>query len=268
MYWARQLRQTVRFAPAVAELLKTPGRVLLEVGPGQNLSASARQTLAPDQDAACVASMPHSQAAGADDCEHAAQALARLWIAGVEADPARYYAGERRQRIALPGYPFARVRHWIEPAQSAGTVEPAQIAAPAAQAGTAEPEEDSVEQGVLAAMLARSGIEVGPAEMDRSFIELGFDSLLLTQLATQLKQSFKTELRFRQLLRELPTPRALIGHLKQQAPAPVPAPVATAAGHISASARAGARLGRDAEGNPAWFVPDPQRAGAYLQLTE
>jgi hypothetical protein len=29
---------------------------------------------------------------------------------------------------------------------------------------------------------------------------------------------------------------------------------------------AGARLGRDAQGNKAWFVPDPDRPGKFLQL--
>ncbi len=270
MYWARQLRQTVRFAPAVTEALQAPGRVLLEVGPGQNLNAAARQSIAAGMDALCVASLPHAQAASdVDDLEHAVQALARLWIAGVEADPARYYAGERRQRIGLPGYPFARVRHWIEPAQmiAARSEHAAVEAAASDKPTTAGKVQDDVEQGVLAAMLERSGIQIGPSEMDRSFIELGFDSLLLTQLATQIKQSFKTELRFRQLLRELPTPRALIGHIKSQRPAAAAVAPASAPAVIP-SLRSGARLGRDAEGNPAWFVPDPERAGAFLQLTE
>jgi hypothetical protein len=29
---------------------------------------------------------------------------------------------------------------------------------------------------------------------------------------------------------------------------------------------AGARMGRMPNGDPAWFVPDPARAGKYLQL--
>jgi hypothetical protein len=29
---------------------------------------------------------------------------------------------------------------------------------------------------------------------------------------------------------------------------------------------AGAKLGRDLAGNPAWFLPDPERPGAYLQV--
>ncbi len=41
--------------------------------------------------------------------------LGRLWIAGVTVDWARLHDGERRQRVALPTYPFERERHWIEP---------------------------------------------------------------------------------------------------------------------------------------------------------
>ena len=30
----------------------------------------------------------------------------------------------------------------------------------------------------------------------------------------------------------------------------------------------GARLGRDPEGRPGWFVPDPERAGKYLMIED
>ncbi len=42
-YWAEHLRGTVRFADAVSELWREPGRVLVEVGPGQTLSSWALQ---------------------------------------------------------------------------------------------------------------------------------------------------------------------------------------------------------------------------------
>src|SRR5437588_4762341 len=42
-YWARHLRQTVRFAEGIHTLLREPDRLLLEVGPGQTLSTLARQ---------------------------------------------------------------------------------------------------------------------------------------------------------------------------------------------------------------------------------
>ncbi|HEY1239519.1 MAG TPA: type I polyketide synthase, partial [Bryobacteraceae bacterium] len=42
-YWTKHLRQAVRFSEGVQHLLGEPGRVLLEVGPGQTLTALARQ---------------------------------------------------------------------------------------------------------------------------------------------------------------------------------------------------------------------------------
>src|SRR5205807_3918230 len=41
-YWSKHLRQTVRFADGIAELLKDTERVLLEVGPGQELNGLAK----------------------------------------------------------------------------------------------------------------------------------------------------------------------------------------------------------------------------------
>ena len=42
-YWAKNLRQTVRFSKCVQELMKEPDRILLEVGPGTTLGTCARQ---------------------------------------------------------------------------------------------------------------------------------------------------------------------------------------------------------------------------------
>ncbi len=40
--------------------------------------------------------------------------LLELWVRGLEFDWRRLYGATRPQRIALPGYPFARERYWIE----------------------------------------------------------------------------------------------------------------------------------------------------------
>src|SRR5436190_1535626 len=42
-YWGRHIRAAVRFGDGVAELLKEPDLVLLEVGPGRVLSNLAKQ---------------------------------------------------------------------------------------------------------------------------------------------------------------------------------------------------------------------------------
>ncbi|MFL6617294.1 MAG: acyltransferase domain-containing protein, partial [Povalibacter sp.] len=219
LYWSAQLRHTVRFAPGVQELLKTRGRVLLEVGPGQNLTSSSRQLIAPANAAVAIASLPHAQSASADDSEHVAQALGRLWIAGLEVDGELFYAGERRVRLGLPTYPFQRVRHWIAPAASFEVG--LQPAAPTEE--TFQPVEESIvpltpeeelRRFVRDIIRTQTGVTIAEGEFGKTFLDLGFDSLVLTQVTQKLKHALKCQLRFRQLLEELSTLNALTTYLQ------------------------------------------------------
>ncbi|MET0645392.1 MAG: beta-ketoacyl synthase N-terminal-like domain-containing protein [Pyrinomonadaceae bacterium] len=111
-YWVRHLRQTVRFSEGVAELSKSPGRIFLEVGPGQTLSNSAKQTISHAAEPMVLSTLPH-----AHDRESALAfmlgGLGKLWLAGTEVDWDGFNV-EKRQRVPLPTYPFARQRYWID----------------------------------------------------------------------------------------------------------------------------------------------------------
>jgi len=111
-YWAGHIRQTVRFADGVRELLREPGRVLLEVGPRRTLSALAQQSAGADRPLALC-----SLHAGDGGSERAAllTALGRLWLAGAPVDWDAVHAGQPRRRVELPTYPFERQRFWIDP---------------------------------------------------------------------------------------------------------------------------------------------------------
>lgn len=111
-YWARQLRQTVRFADGLGEILKEPATVLLEIGPGQTLSALANQSA---KDRVVLSSLRHPRDTQSD-VAYILNTLARLWTAGVEIDWTALHAHEpQRRRIPLPTYPFERRRYWIDP---------------------------------------------------------------------------------------------------------------------------------------------------------
>ncbi|HEV7506853.1 MAG TPA: amino acid adenylation domain-containing protein [Thermoanaerobaculia bacterium] len=115
-YWVSHLRQPVRFAAALSELLREPGRLLLEVGPGRTLSTLARRQ------SATAASLVESMRSPADpgsDLGTLLTALGRLWLAGVEIAWEGFHAHERRRRVPLPLYPFERKRYWIEPSRPA-----------------------------------------------------------------------------------------------------------------------------------------------------
>ncbi|MDP3859246.1 MAG: aminotransferase class III-fold pyridoxal phosphate-dependent enzyme [Stagnimonas sp.] len=242
-YWARQLRGTVRFADAVAEALKQPGRVLLEVGPGQSLSGPLRQLVGAfgGGKATVVSSAPAAAQEGAAADEQLMQALGRLWIAGIEPDWIALHGGAR-QHVGLPTYAFARHRHWIEPSLSAlpAAVQAAALApaASSAQDSAAAPA-DALRGRAVKLLTGITGLEFGPGDDNKSFLELGMDSLMLTQVAGRLKAEFRLELKFRQLMEELSTLDRLCAYLKthasglplapapdgNQAPEPVAAPV-------------------------------------------
>ena len=111
-YWARHLRQTVRFAEGIKELMSDSDRVLLEVGPGHTLSTLARlQTTSHSQ--SIIQSIRHPYDHQPDEA-FLLTSLGRMWGAGVEVDWQKYASQERRRRVALPTYPFQRQRYWID----------------------------------------------------------------------------------------------------------------------------------------------------------
>ena len=115
-YWARHLRQTVRFCDCVRELLKEPNRVLLEVGPGQTLSTLARQHSNKTKEQIVLSSIRHPKEQKSD-VAFILNSLGKLWLAGIQVDWSGFYKDERRHRLPLPTYPFERHRYWVEPVQ-------------------------------------------------------------------------------------------------------------------------------------------------------
>lgn len=117
-YWGKHLRQTVRFGDGIAELLKEPKRILLEVGPGRTLSTFARDCLEENTQTIVLSSLRHPKDR-LSDIAFLLNALGRLWLAGVSVNWSEIYRHERRDRLPLPTYPFERKRYWIEPSNSA-----------------------------------------------------------------------------------------------------------------------------------------------------
>ncbi len=115
-YWARHMVEMVRFADGVAALLATPEQVLLEVGVGQALSSFVKSHPAcgPRRSNLVVPTLAAAHARVSDRIS-LLTTLGRLWQAGVAIDWSKVHAEERRERLALPTYPFERQRFWVEP---------------------------------------------------------------------------------------------------------------------------------------------------------
>jgi acyl transferase domain-containing protein len=285
-YWLQQLRRPVRFSDGVHLLGNNMGQILLEVGPGHTLSSLVRQHRNLSTTWTVVASL------GSDperDVPSLLEAAGRLWVSGAQLDWPALHGHQRRHRVSLPTYPFERRRHWIDPlpfateagAQGAKPVSgsppagndqedarrPTDPAAPAPATST------SVAGRLQALLETVSGIPASDIDVSGSFLDLGLDSMLLTQVSVALMKSFNIDVPFRLLLEDLPTPSALAAHiearLQESASTGLSSTKSGAPGNLSAQVLPvpGARLGRDAAGNEAWFVPDPDRPGKYLQVT-
>jgi amino acid adenylation domain-containing protein len=226
-YWARQIREPVRFTDAVTELLRTRGRVFLECGPGHSLSGAVRQSLLPEHGAMAIPSLPHD-AKVQPATEFLLGAAGRLFVAGLKLDAQRVYAAERRCKLSLPGYPFARTRYALpivagEPAVDEAVHAPSALAADAssievsaevqqramASTATEAPPKDPMVGYVLEALHGLTGKTFESQQIDATFMELGLDSLVLMQLASKIRNDLHTELRFRSLLETHTSVRAL-----------------------------------------------------------
>ncbi|TKA93894.1 acyltransferase domain-containing protein, partial [Cereibacter changlensis] len=234
-YWAGQARATVNFDAAI-RVAATEGQppVLLEVGAGSTLSAFAAQCLSRLGHGGILHSLPDHTRSVSDGFAMA-DALARLWAAGVPVDWAR--SGPRgSRRVPLPTYPFERRRHWIDPPPRAVAADPLPLqtlpseVSPVVMTSTLPPRSLRLSADILALLADLSGEELEPDQAGLSFLELGFDSLFLGQVTQRLSRDYAVELTFRQLLSDFPSPAALAAHLDAVLPpdaAPAPAqPVA------------------------------------------
>ena len=230
-YWARHLREAVRFADGVHELLSVqPGSVLLEVGPGQTLAPMVRQQPAASKDSGVIVLSTLQD--GRDESEAALTAAGRLWLEGVEIDWTAFHAHTPRRRVPLPTYPFERKSYWIAPPQPASesptvtqeespmpTIEPMPDATPPAR-------KPVIVDKLRLVLKDLSGQDLSNADVNASFLELGFDSLFLTQVAGAFRKEFGIKVTFRQLLEDFSTLDTLSGYLDAQLPPDVLAPAA------------------------------------------
>jgi acyl transferase domain-containing protein len=252
-YWARQLREPVRFIDGVGHLMDKQ-LALIEVGPGQALTSLARQHRECDPEQLIVTSLHPAQDFAAD-FDYLLSAAGRLWTRGITLDWRRLHGGTQRRRVALPTYPFSRQRRWVDPAPSLAAVahttsasaESADfvtnestgpsISTPDAPTPTNSqiPAEINMNDDRAANLTARlqtlfadlSGIDAESLVPTANFLELGLDSLFLTQASQAIQKQFGAKVPIRVLLEECSTLAALAARLDALLP-PDARPAATA----------------------------------------
>jgi acyl transferase domain-containing protein/acyl carrier protein len=168
-FWAQQLTAPVDFDAAAAAVLATGPVTVLEVGPGRTVGALLRGRAELRVEGSCA--LPLAPRAGGTAVE---PALAQLWVDG---EPITYWQDLGRRggyrRTAVPGYPYARRRHWVDP-----PTEPDETPEPADRPTTQTTTEATTEVSSPFAELAWTSTTVDRASAEPALAHRGTAAVL------------------------------------------------------------------------------------------
>ncbi|RDG39793.1 type I polyketide synthase [Streptomyces corynorhini] len=232
-YWTRHIRTAVRFLDGV-RLLRAEGVTsYLELGPG-GLAAMAREGLADGNTPTGAAVVPLLRDRQPED-RTVTTALAEVFVRGARVDW-QALTGWTGERTGLPTYAFQRRPFWLADADGAagtGAGEPRTTddASPAVEdatddaspaVGTAATPQARV-HGAAADLHEVVGASVASVlghlssdtvEMDRTFKELGFDSLTAVEFRDRVAEATGLERLAPTLIYNHPTPEELVRFLR------------------------------------------------------
>ncbi len=257
-YWASQITSRVRFSRCLATASTldpaTEKLVLLETGPGRVLAGLARAHPDIDPRRISIAHAVKHPSDVAPDSVFTLQAVGKLWASGVELDWDAIQDTSGYRKTPLPTYPFDRKRHWapevshvmelpqFQPQNTPSNAVATPVPSVEALAGqsvanmvaigassdnttlTNEPPQTLKRTEHLLELLREmlvelSGIEAEAIDVDSTFTQSGFDSLFMTQLATEVKKRFKVTVTQRQLFEDASTLSLLAQLLDNELPA-------------------------------------------------
>lgn len=135
--------------------------------------------------------------------------LGHRWLTGEEVT----FPPTIGRKVSLPTYPFERQRYWAEPSEGRTPTRPAHSGEESDVQQPVPPSDPLV--ALKTELTALSGVDMSAATAETTLIELGFDSLFLTQIAIVLQKKFGVKLRFRQFLDELSTLGALAAYISE-----------------------------------------------------
>jgi acyl transferase domain-containing protein/acetylornithine/succinyldiaminopimelate/putrescine aminotransferase len=205
-YWAEHIVRTVSFAPAISQLLSEENVLLLEIGPRNTLVNLSRKQALHDgvknlKAISVLTDTYLSENAGV------LKAIGELWVSAYcIKDPGLLFRNHEQNRTEAPVYVFEKNRVWLDSKHTKKINKKFEI-------NSEKPMKDAKKEQLSKLLVEifekSSGMDVGDYGNDMTFLEMGMDSLFLTQISLQLKKELKMQVTFRQLLEEYSSINAL-----------------------------------------------------------
>ena len=225
-YWARHALSTVRFADGIRGLLDNNYRVFLECGSRTTLSTLARQQFSNDDGPRIAVASLGEDLDAKGERTAALRAVGDLWANGVDLETTVTRDASPGHLARLPAYPFQRERLWVDTVEPTSNSQPtATSQAPAEQAAAApaavatdQPRTEILADLILKVLGDTFGSDLSGTDRTITFVELGFDSLFLTQVSGTLAKETGVDITFRQMLDDYPSPAELAAYLDEVLP--------------------------------------------------
>jgi amino acid adenylation domain-containing protein len=239
-YWWRNVRQPVRFAQGTNALLEAGHSLFLEVAPHPVLSPAIIESANIRGNKVTITPSLRRR-----ESERASllNALGVLYTAGCKLNWSELYPKNSRF-VDLPSYAWQHKRFWLEPPPAeqipATTPQPAATArtftaAPSSSCADSQalsieaqkpssdttsnvPRKERILQILVPLLQDLAGVESGVIKPDVTFVEMGFDSLFLTQVSQAFSKNFGVKVSMGQMWEDLNTPERIAAFLDDNLP--------------------------------------------------
>lgn len=198
-YWAGHIVNTVQFGPTIQKILKDVNNVLIEVGPGATLCKLLRKMGGSSQ----MKGIKTISALGESSLNESSNlllALGELWCLGKKFNGEILYRPEEKRRThKAPTYEFEKNSVWLEDEKIQRKNAVLIQKQPEGKA-MSDSKKESLENKLATIFESSSGVTITKEQYKANFLEMGMDSLFLTQVSLQIKKELKVNITFRQLL--------------------------------------------------------------------
>jgi amino acid adenylation domain-containing protein len=221
-YWSEHILRPVKFSQCLAEVLKNPEDIFIEVGAGNILSSFARQHECKKPGQKFINLIRHIREAE-DDVEYLNKKLGQIWCAGVEIDWDVLKGDSVRKRVSLPAYVFDKIPFPIEVKMdqmseayqeaAVGRVQDtAEYVLPALLSSVNSGDGSELENAVIEAYKSIFGFDAIDSNQD--FFEMGGDSLKAVSLSATLKKMLGVKVEIKDIFAQN-TPAKLAAFIRE-----------------------------------------------------
>nr|AGZ05272.1 McyE [Nostoc sp. 152] len=207
-YWRKQCRQPVQFLQSLITALSKGYNLFLEVGSRPILAEQGRRY---NDEAIWLSSLNR----GVDNWHTMLATLAELYIHGVSFNAEKFNEDYSYRNVQLPTYPFQRKRFKFESTNQINEVyiESEQTTMTVAKVSNIQKHQQEIRnklKSILALLLKEDENDIRD---DETLLNLGADSIILTDFARKIEEKFSVKVKIDQLFTDLQTIADLANYL-------------------------------------------------------